>query len=333
MSPLSFVPIFVLGGAYRRADSDASAFGGSRDIRYVVNISATTPSPDDFEAERAWVRDYWSALVPHAVGVGSYVNFMTDVRGRPRPQRVRREVRPPPADQGRRTTPATCSTSTPTSSPQAELDAAMTGPPIDPPDTDLARQAKQLLHAECDPHVAAHCERSFQFAALLARAEEVDLDLEVLYIGTVLHDVGLSARFRGPERFEMRGANAVRAILRQAGMAEARAESVWDVIALHASTAIATHKSVETRIANRGISVDVRGEGASGLPEDAVRAVLDAWPRHDFPPKFSRTMVDEVRANPAVARSSWMEGIAVAHVPGFQPADFLATLHASDRFV
>jgi hypothetical protein len=79
MSPLSFVPIFVLGGAYQRADSDASAFGGSRDIRYVINISATTPSPDDFEAERAWVRNYWSALVPHAVGIGSYVNFMTDV--------------------------------------------------------------------------------------------------------------------------------------------------------------------------------------------------------------------------------------------------------------
>ena len=44
MSPLSFVPIFVLGGAYQRADSDASAFGGSRDIRYVINISATTPT-------------------------------------------------------------------------------------------------------------------------------------------------------------------------------------------------------------------------------------------------------------------------------------------------
>jgi hypothetical protein len=79
MSPLSFVPIFVLGGAYQRADSDGSAFGGSRDIRYVINISATTPTPDGFDEERAWVRDYWSALVPHAVGVGSYVNFMSDV--------------------------------------------------------------------------------------------------------------------------------------------------------------------------------------------------------------------------------------------------------------
>jgi hypothetical protein len=154
----------------------------------------------------------------------------------------------------------------------------------------------------------------------------------VLYIGTVLHDVGLSSRFPGPERFEMRGANAVRTMLRDAGMADARAESVWDVIALHASTAIAAHKSVETRIANRGISIDVRGAGADSLPAAAVRAVLDTWPRHDFPSAFSQTLIDEVCANPAAVRSSWMESIAVAHVPGFDAVDFLHTLHSSDHF-
>ncbi|MCU1455615.1 MAG: linked oxidase-like protein [Acidimicrobiales bacterium] len=78
MSPLSFVPMFVMGGAYARVDDDATAFGGNRAVGYVVNISATTPDPSTFEAERAWVRDYWSALVPYASGVGSYVNFMTE---------------------------------------------------------------------------------------------------------------------------------------------------------------------------------------------------------------------------------------------------------------
>ena len=78
-SPLSFVPIFILGGAYERADGDASAFGGRRDIRYVVNISATTPTAEGFDAECQWVRDYWAALVPHATGAGSYVNFMSEV--------------------------------------------------------------------------------------------------------------------------------------------------------------------------------------------------------------------------------------------------------------
>jgi len=78
MSPLSFVPIFVMGGAFEKADPNSSAFGGARDIGYVVNISATTPSPDDFAAEREWARNYWPALVEHAVGVGGYVNFMNE---------------------------------------------------------------------------------------------------------------------------------------------------------------------------------------------------------------------------------------------------------------
>ncbi len=78
VSPLSFVPIFALGGAYRRADSDATAFGGRRDVGYLVNISGTAMSADDYDAERAWSRTYWSALVEHAVGVGGYVNFMTE---------------------------------------------------------------------------------------------------------------------------------------------------------------------------------------------------------------------------------------------------------------
>ncbi len=156
--------------------------------------------------------------------------------------------------------------------------------------------------------------------------------MEVLYIGTLLHDVGLSSRFAGPDRFEMRGANVARSMLLEADMDTARAENVWDVIALHASTAIADHKSPETRIANRGISVDVRGVGVDRLSPSSVRAVLDAWPRHQFPSEFSTTMIDEVVANSAAVTSSWMECIAVEHVPGFEPADFLAALHASESF-
>jgi hypothetical protein len=209
----------------------------------------------------------------------------------------------------------------------------MTAGPIEPPDTDLAMRARDLVHACCQPHVAAHSERSFQFAALVSQADGIDLDIEVLYIGTLMHDVGLSEQFAGPDRFEMRGANAVRSMLLESGMEPTRAEKVWDVIALHASTAIAAHKSVETRIANRGISIDVRGAGAENISPAAIRAVLDAWPRNEFPSAFSQTMIDEVRSNPSSVRSSWMESIAVDHVPGFRPANFLETLQASSHFV
>jgi FAD/FMN-containing dehydrogenase len=78
-SPMSFMPLFVLGGAYARHSDAETAFGGSRQTRYVLNIVAAAPTPELLDADRAWVRAFWSALVPHAGGVGGYVNFMTDL--------------------------------------------------------------------------------------------------------------------------------------------------------------------------------------------------------------------------------------------------------------
>ena len=101
---------------------------------------------------------------------------------------------------------------------------------------------------------------------------------------------------------------------------------------MHASTELARHKSVETRYANRGIALDVRGAGADALDSGLVRAVLDRWPRHDFPAQFEAVLADEVRAHPESVRMSWLESVASAHVPGFVATDFLAGLHASARF-
>jgi FAD/FMN-containing dehydrogenase len=77
-SGMSFTPIFNLRGAFTEVADDATAFGGRRSTRYVVNIAAIAHTQDEFEADRQWARDYWSALVPHASGVGSYVNFMSE---------------------------------------------------------------------------------------------------------------------------------------------------------------------------------------------------------------------------------------------------------------
>jgi FAD/FMN-containing dehydrogenase len=77
-SGMSFTPIFCLGGAFGEVADDATAFGGRRSTRYVVNLAALAQTTQDFEADRQWVRDYWSALVPHAAGIGGYVNFMSE---------------------------------------------------------------------------------------------------------------------------------------------------------------------------------------------------------------------------------------------------------------
>ena len=77
-SPLSFVPIFVLDGAYARVGQDETAFGGSRKARFAFNIAAICPAPELLEADRTWVRAFWQALRPYAGNSGSYVNFMSE---------------------------------------------------------------------------------------------------------------------------------------------------------------------------------------------------------------------------------------------------------------
>lgn len=203
---------------------------------------------------------------------------------------------------------------------------------ITPPATELSSDVHRLLE-QCDPAITAHSERSYQFAVAFATADQVVLDQEVLYLGTVLHDVGLSPAADGDERFEVRGANLVRELLLDHGMPADRVANVWDVIAMHASTPLARHKSLETRYANRGIALDVRGAGAEALTAEFVRVVLARWPRHDFPAEFESVLAAEVRRHPDTVRMSWLESVAVAHVPGFVATDFLKGLRASSTFL
>jgi FAD/FMN-containing dehydrogenase len=81
-SPLSFIPIFVLGGdaagAYGRVSEETTAFGGSRSARYLFNVAAIAPTAELYEADRRWVRTMWEALAPLSSNSGGYVNFMAE---------------------------------------------------------------------------------------------------------------------------------------------------------------------------------------------------------------------------------------------------------------
>ncbi len=74
-SPLTSFPIWQRGGAVARVGDDETAFHG-RTAGYTYNIGGRTDTSEGFEAERDWVRNFWSALEPWHQGV--YVNFLGD---------------------------------------------------------------------------------------------------------------------------------------------------------------------------------------------------------------------------------------------------------------
>jgi len=77
-SPMSFMPIFPMGGAYRDVEDSATAFGGSRTARFNFDIAAIAPNAELLAADRAWARALWDALRPHANESAGYVNLMSE---------------------------------------------------------------------------------------------------------------------------------------------------------------------------------------------------------------------------------------------------------------
>jgi FAD/FMN-containing dehydrogenase len=68
------VHIYSVSGAVHKVGKSDVAFA-YRDANFVQVIAAVYPDPADTPKNKAWVRDYWSALHPHSAG-GAYVNMM-----------------------------------------------------------------------------------------------------------------------------------------------------------------------------------------------------------------------------------------------------------------
>jgi FAD/FMN-containing dehydrogenase len=77
-SPMSFIPIFSLGGAFADVGEQETAFGGSRATGFVVNVTAIAPNTELLATDRSWARSVWQALAANANGTGGYINFMAE---------------------------------------------------------------------------------------------------------------------------------------------------------------------------------------------------------------------------------------------------------------
>lgn len=69
-SPRSLMLLYRLDAAYCEVADEDTGFGGDRSPRYEAFIVAMAPDPDLLAADRAWVRGFWEALRPHAIGAG-----------------------------------------------------------------------------------------------------------------------------------------------------------------------------------------------------------------------------------------------------------------------
>ena len=155
------------------------------------------------------------------------------------------------------------------------------------PDTPLIAGAMEYARTRSDPYLFNHAVRSWLFAVRLGQLQGVPHDSEVVAIGTLLHDLGLTNDFTGPKRFEIEGADAARAFAREQGLDDRRAQLIWHTVALNSTPSIALYDEAEVALSTAGIALDFGGLQYDQISPDEMKSILAAFPRLDMKRAFA----------------------------------------------
>ena len=186
-------------------------------------------------------------------------------------------------------------------------------------DTLLITEAIEYARKLYEPYLFNHSMRSWLFAAKIGQMKSMDVDAEAVAVGTILHDIGLTAGVPGPNRFEVNGAAAAVAFVKERGVSNRRAQLIWDLVALNSTPSIALHKEAEVALGTMGIGVDYGGFGLESIPPQEVAEILAVFPRLKFKAKFAETCCRLVVAKPEISYDNFLRDFGERSVPGYKP--------------
>ena len=187
------------------------------------------------------------------------------------------------------------------------------------PDSPLITEVLEYAQKLYEPYLFNHAMRSWLFAAKIGQLKGIDCDLEVVAVGTILHDIGLSAGVPGSNRFEVNGAAAALSFVTERGFPDRRAQLMWDLVALNSTPSIALHKEAEVALGTMGIGLDWGGFGFELIPSADMTAILGAFPRLKMKDKFAERCCHLVAAKPETSFDNFLRDFGERFVPGYRP--------------
>jgi HD domain len=193
------------------------------------------------------------------------------------------------------------------------------------PDTPLVRDVTDYIRAQENDLLFDHSRRVFFFGALQGLRRGLQPDLELLYVGAMFHDIGLTEPYRSTSnlRFEVDGANAAREFLLQHGVDEAAARRVWLSIALHTTPGVPEFLEPEIALVTAGVETDVLGIGRDDLSPDQLAAVTAVHPRPDFKHLILQAFTDGNKHRPRTTFGNVNADVLQHYDPSFVRDDFV----------
>jgi hypothetical protein len=202
---------------------------------------------------------------------------------------------------------------------------------IDIPDSRLASEATELVRDVADPLLFHHSRRVYLFGSLQGNRLGLTADPELLYVGAMFHDLGLTEKYRrADQRFELDGADEARRFLTAHGLPEDRIRLAWLGIALHTTPETPYHLEPEVALVTAGVETDVLGIGYGDLDSTLVDAVVSAHPRPDFKRQILQAFTEGMKDRPATTFGTVNADVLAHFVPGFVRGDFVRVIEDSD---
>ena len=198
------------------------------------------------------------------------------------------------------------------------------------PDSSLANDATQLVRDAATDLVFHHSRRVFLFGSLRGREQGLAYDPELLYVGAMFHDLGLTDTYRTTDqRFEIDAADEARRFLTEHGIEGEPADRVWNAIALHTTPEIPLHMAPEVALVTRGVELDVLGIAYDAITDEERAAVVGAHPRPDFKNQILAAFTDGLKDRPDTTFGNVKADVLAHFVPGFQRGDFVKVIQDS----
>ena len=186
------------------------------------------------------------------------------------------------------------------------------------PDHPLITTVIEYAQRLSEPYLFNHAMRSWLFAETIGRIKGIDYDHEVVAIGTILHDIGLTASVSGPNRFEVNGADAALSFIKGEGLSDRRAQQIWDLVALNSTPSLALHKEPEVAVGTMGIGLDYGGFGIQALPPGDLERILSAYPRLKMKQRFADTCCRLVTEQPETSYDNFLRDFGERFVAGYK---------------
>ena len=196
------------------------------------------------------------------------------------------------------------------------------------PDSKLAKEVTQLIRDTELELLFNHSTRVYLWGALTGQRKGLTFDRDLLYVGAMFHDIGLTERYRKSQlRFEVDGANAARDFLKSHAIDERSIELVWDAIALHTTPGIPEHKKPEVALVTAGVEMDVLGIAYHDFTADQRDAVTSAYSRGAaFKDNIIQAFYDGMKHRPDSTFGTVNDDVLALKDPSFKRADFCSII-------